>query len=80
VVRLSYDHKGTVPQEQKRVVDAGGYISNGRINGNLAVGRSLGDLSLKKYVISNPYTSHTYLDGEDLILILACDGVMHNNM
>ncbi|CCO29752.1 hypothetical protein BN14_03772 [Rhizoctonia solani AG-1 IB] len=32
-VRLTYDHKGSDKQEAKRIVDAGGFVLNNRVNG-----------------------------------------------
>lgn len=44
--------------------------------GTLAVTRALGDMPLKKYVVSHPYTTETTLKaGQDAFLILACDGI-----
>ncbi|RKP02036.1 hypothetical protein CXG81DRAFT_2051, partial [Caulochytrium protostelioides] len=74
-VRLSYDHKGSDPDEARRIMVAGGYMLNNRVNGMLAVTRSLGDISMKDYVIGNPYTTETVLQPNDAFLILACDGV-----
>lgn len=74
-VRLTYDHKGSDKQEAKRIVDAGGFVMSGRVNGVLAVTRSLGDSSMKEFVVGSPYTTETELNEEDEFLILACDGV-----
>jgi serine/threonine protein phosphatase PrpC len=74
-VRLTYDHKGSDKQEAKRITDAGGFVMSGRVNGVLAVTRSLGDSSMKEYVVGSPYTTETELGSEDEFLILACDGV-----
>ncbi|KAI9020502.1 phosphatase 2C-like domain-containing protein [Hyaloraphidium curvatum] len=74
-VRLSYDHKGSDPAEQQRIADAGGFVVNNRVNGILAVTRSLGDTSMKDLIIGNPYTTQTVLTEKDEFLILACDGV-----
>ncbi|KAK7205281.1 phosphatase 2C-like domain-containing protein [Myxozyma melibiosi] len=74
-LRLSYDHKGTDPDEAQRVVNSGGVVLNGRVNGILAVTRSLGDLYIKNLVTSHPYTTETYLTAEDEFMILACDGL-----
>lgn len=74
-VRLTYDHKGTDKQEAKRIMDAGGFVMSGRVNGVLAVTRSLGDSSMKEYVVGAPYTTETDLTEEDEFMILACDGV-----
>lgn len=74
-VRLTYDHKGSDRQEAKRIMDAGGFVMSGRVNGVLAVTRSLGDPSMKEFVVGAPYTTRTVLGGHDEFLILACDGV-----
>lgn len=74
-VRLTYDHKGSDKQEAKRITDAGGFVMSGRVNGVLAVTRSLGDSSMKEFVVGSPYTTETQLCDDDEFLILACDGV-----
>lgn len=74
-VRLTYDHKGSDKQEAKRIVDAGGFVMSGRVNGVLAVTRALGDSAMKEYVVGAPYTTETELSEEDEFLILACDGL-----
>ena len=74
-VRLTYDHKGTDAKEAKRITDAGGFVMNNRVAGVLAVTRSLGDSSMKEFVVGSPYTTETTLGAEDEFLIVACDGV-----
>ncbi|CAK5281525.1 unnamed protein product [Mycena citricolor] len=74
-IRLTYDHKGSDKQEAKRIMDAGGFVMSGRVNGVLAVTRSLGDSSMKEFVVGAPYTTETELCDEDEFLILACDGL-----
>lgn len=74
-VRLTYDHKGSDTQEAKRITDAGGFVMNSRVNGVLAVTRSLGDASMKEFVVGSPYTTETALDENDEFLIVACDGL-----
>lgn len=74
-VRLTYDHKGSDVQEAKRITDAGGFVMNNRVNGVLAVTRSLGDSSMKEFVVGSPYTTETTLGDEDDFLIVACDGL-----
>ncbi|PSS37804.1 hypothetical protein PHLCEN_2v272 [Hermanssonia centrifuga] len=74
-VRLTYDHKGTDKQEAKRIMDAGGFVMSGRVNGVLAVTRSLGDSAMKEFVVGAPYTTETELTDEDEFMILACDGL-----
>ncbi|GAC74541.1 hypothetical protein PANT_12d00022 [Moesziomyces antarcticus T-34] len=74
-VRLTYDHKGSDAQEAKRITDAGGFVMNNRVNGVLAVTRSLGDSNMKEFVVGSPYTTETVLGSEDSFLIIACDGL-----
>jgi len=73
--RLSYDHKGSDESETKRIVDAGGFVVLNRVNGILAVTRSLGDHAMKDYVIGEPYLTEILLEPTDTHLILACDGL-----
>jgi len=35
-LRLTYDHKGSDPQETRRIQNAGGYMMNNRVNGQCA--------------------------------------------
>lgn len=73
-LKLTYDHRGSDPHEQRRVQNAGGIIMANRVNGMLAVTRSLGDLSMKDYVLGDPYTTETIVEAGDT-LVLACDGI-----
>ncbi|KAH9809652.1 protein phosphatase [Melampsora americana] len=74
-VRLTYDHKGSDQQEAQRIMAAGGFVMNNRVNGVLAVTRSLGDSSMKEFVVGSPYTTETTLGDDDEFLIIACDGL-----
>lgn len=80
--RLSYDHRAEDEDEQRRIKDAGGFITRGRVLGILAVSRSFGDHGMKDFVTADPYITETNLltcspDGSQKcpFLILACDGV-----
>jgi len=75
-VDLSVDQKPTSPSEMKRIHDCGGVVSsNGRVNGELAVSRSLGDIPLQPFVTWEPdVMCYTVKPGDEFI-ILACDGV-----
>jgi protein phosphatase PTC1 len=73
--RLTYEHKGSDEEEAKRIVQCGGFIVQNRVNGILAVTRSLGDCAMKDYVIGEPYTTDIKLEPTDTHLILACDGL-----
>ncbi|EJU03959.1 protein serine/threonine phosphatase 2C [Dacryopinax primogenitus] len=74
-IRLTYDHKGSDHMEAKRITDAGGFVMNNRVNGVLAVTRSLGDSAMKEFVVGSPYTTETELGEEDEFIIIACDGL-----
>lgn len=45
-VRLTYDHKGSDTQEAKRITDAGGFVLNNRVNGELALALQRPDMGL----------------------------------
>jgi len=47
-IPLSFDHKPDDEEEEKRVRNAGGYVSGGRVEGDLAVSRGLGDFRFKQ--------------------------------
>ena len=48
--RVTIDHKVTNPSEVDRIRSEGGSIIKGRVGGQLAITRALGDLELKPYV------------------------------
>lgn len=73
--RLTYDHKASDDKEIERIRDAGGLVVKNRVNGVLAITRSLGDSYVKNLVTGSPFTTATEITDEDEFLILACDGV-----
>ncbi|CAA7261515.1 unnamed protein product [Cyclocybe aegerita] len=81
---LSFDHKPTGETERARISGAGGYIEYGRVNGNLALSRALGDFEFKKnyglppeaqIITANPDVTCHEITEEDEFLVLACDGI-----
>ncbi len=48
-IPLSYDHKPDDEEEEQRILDAGGFVRAGRVDGDLAVSRGLGDFRFKEY-------------------------------
>jgi len=57
VACLSRDHKPGVPDESQRITELGGrivYFGRWRVEGVLAVSRSLGDSALKPYISAEP--------------------------
>ncbi|CAO0789589.1 unnamed protein product [Mucor circinelloides] len=81
---LSYDHKPVDPKENQRIVNAGGFVEFGRVNGNLALSRAIGDFEFKQNsnlppeqqaVTCDPdVIEHTITD-QDEFFVLACDGI-----
>jgi serine/threonine protein phosphatase PrpC len=51
-VRMTEDHKPSREDEQKRIRDAGGFVINNRVMGELAVSRAFGDAEFKKGIQS----------------------------
>ena len=80
---MSYDHKPTNDEETARINAAGGYVSMRRVNGDLAVSRSLGDFGFKKNANKEPKLQmvSAFPDikimgrGQMEFLLLCCDGV-----
>lgn len=82
---LSFDHKPYNDGEKARICAAGGYVDVGRVNGNLALSRGIGDFSFKtnpelpaeeQIVTCYPdVISHDINFAKDEFVILACDGI-----
>ena len=63
-IPLSFDHKPDDEEEEKRVKNAGGYVTGGRVEGDLAVSRGLGDFRFKQMAVVLNNTQ-LYPDEED---------------
>ena len=84
-VNLSEDHKPSQKKELGRIRAAGGFVnSQGRINGNLNLSRSIGDLKYKQVfgfapedqiITAEPDVTVTTILPEDEFILLACDGI-----
>jgi len=81
---LSFDHKPGNDIEKERIYGAGGYIECGRVNGNLALSRALGDFEFKKntsmipekqMITADPDVLLYEISEEDEFLVIACDGI-----
>jgi len=82
---MSYDHKPQNDVEKKRIDESGGFVNQfGRVNGNLNLSRSIGDLKYKQVrglepsaqmITAEPDIKQVTLDPEDEFVILACDGI-----
>lgn len=80
---MSVDHKPDEESEKKRIIKAGGTVSDGRINNNLNLSRSLGDFSYKNNKNFNPeeqiitsFPDIVKIPRKEVSLILmGCDGI-----
>lgn len=75
-IRVTEDHKPI--NDEDRINALGGWLtgeSTKRVNGMLAVARSIGDFYLEPFVNSEPFLEEFDLKSEHDYLILACDGV-----
>jgi len=77
--RLSFDHKPSVDSEWRRILDAGGFVTDygiPRLNGCLSVSRALGDFDVdaKKQILSSEPHINISIAGKGF-LIMACDGL-----
>ncbi|OMO77631.1 hypothetical protein CCACVL1_14928 [Corchorus capsularis] len=81
VKELTRDHHPDRDDERSRVEAAGGYVDDWsglpRVNGQLAISRSIGDISYKSYgVIAAPeVTDWQPLNANDSYLVVGSDGV-----
>lgn len=81
---MSFDHKPGNKDENARIVAAGGFVEFGRVNGNLALSRAIGDCEFKRnaslsaeaqIVTADPEIIVHDITGEEEFLVLACDGI-----
>ena len=85
VFPLSYDHKPASEIESERIKKAGGFVNQfGRVNGNLNLSRSIGDLKYKQnievkreeqMITAEPDLITTTLEDGDEFIIIGCDGI-----
>ncbi|CAO3695652.1 unnamed protein product [Rhizopus stolonifer] len=81
---LSFDHKPTDEIEIERITKAGGFVEYGRVNGNLALSRAIGDFEFKQsehlpaeeqVVTCDPDLIDHEITKDDEFIVLACDGI-----
>ncbi|KAF3035490.1 Protein phosphatase 2C 2 [Didymella keratinophila] len=81
---LSFDHKPQNEAEKARIQAAGGFVDFGRVNGNLALSRAIGDFEFKKsadlppeqqIVTAFPDVEIHEINADDEFLVVACDGI-----
>ena len=83
-IELSEDHKPENPTEYKRIIAAGCEIIDGRVDGNLNLSRSLGDLKHKQIknlpIAEQPITwipdiKVEPIDDDDDFIVMGWDGI-----
>ena len=83
-VPLSFDHKPDDEIELRRIEKAGSVVTEGRVDGNLNLSRSLGDLKYKINkdlkpeewpITANPDLKTVELEAGDDFIIMGCDGI-----
>ena len=83
-VDMSLDHKPDLPEELARIRMAGACVIEGRVNGNINLSRSLGDLEYKnahslsperQAVTAYPDVQMIVLAPDDDFIVLCCDGI-----
>lgn len=81
---MSVDHKPEIPVELKRIEKAGGWVSDGRVLGNLNLSRGLGDSEYKvdtklnsdeQIISAFPDVKVETLTDDCDFIVLACDGI-----
>lgn len=80
---LNSSHTNNVTGEKARITAAGGFVDFGRVNGNLALSRAIGDFEFKKsaelapeqqIVTAYPDVTVHDISDDDEFLVVACDG------
>ncbi|BFU22502.1 leucine rich repeat / protein phosphatase 2C domain containing protein [Entamoeba histolytica HM-1:IMSS-B] len=74
-IQLSEDHKPNGTCERERIIRMGGHVFAGRVNGELAISRSFGDIQNSPIVSAVPEIREYDIMANDEFVIVACDGV-----
>mmetsp|Transcript_10822 Transcript_10822/g.16178 ORF Transcript_10822/g.16178 Transcript_10822/m.16178 type:complete len:302 (-) Transcript_10822:273-1178(-) len=76
---ISQDHLASDNSEREKVEESGGFIvpvgSVMRVQGRLSVTRSIGDCCYKEYLSSKPFVCSRKLGQDDLVAVVASDGL-----
>lgn len=84
VIPLSTDHKPDLEVEKQRIHNAGGYVSDGRVNDNLNLTRAIGDLEYKKnpalkpqeqIISAFPDVVDHKVNKTEKYMLIGCDGI-----
>ena len=81
---LTKEHKPDDELEKKRILNAGGWVSEGRVNDNLNLSRAIGDLEYKKnsslspseqIITALPDIKVVNRNNQQNFLLMGCDGI-----
>ena len=81
---MSRDHKPDMQSEEDRIKRAGGFVKNNRVDDELNLGRSLGDLMYKldpkrpqeeQKVVPTPEIKKMKISAKTPFVIIGCDGI-----
>lgn len=81
---LSVDHKPDTPSEKRRIERANGFVEDSRVNGMLALSRSIGDFEYKgnsilkaedQIITAFPDITVEKITNDTEFIICACDGI-----
>jgi protein phosphatase 1L len=75
---LTVDHKPDLPAEKARIEALGGAVVTydvPRVQGSLAMSRSLGDAFFKPFVTAEPRIAEGFLGRRNDVAVIACDGI-----
>ena len=76
--RLSFDHRVEDKKEKEKIINSGGMIEEGRVNGQLMLTRVFGDFDMKKSGVKcEPYLFSKVIEKNitNQFLIIASDGI-----
>ena len=78
IERLTIEHRVEDSKEKERIINSGGILKEGRVNGTLMLSRVFGDFELKKVGVKcDPYLFKKEINSDikNQFLILASDGI-----
>ena len=78
IERLTFEHRVEDSKEKERIINSGGILKEGRVNGTLMLSRVFGDFELKKVGVKcDPYLFKKEINSDikNQFLILASDGL-----
>lgn len=74
VKRVSVDHKASDPDQVQEIIEKGGFVFKGRVNGFLAITRSIGDANVGDAISYEPHVDEIDC-ASGLVFVIASDGV-----